>query len=104
MRGHETEAGTLNGSTAFIVYKLGEIHADLSNVKHTTRETQAGLQRLTRQWDTMHPPASPPSPLSLLSRIPWKDMGGFLAALAVLVMAFAGKWEALNAASHLLGK
>lgn len=102
MQGHETqEAGTLNGSTAFIVFKLGEIHADLSNVKHTANRTEAGLHALTRQWDTM---VSPPSSLSLLSRIPWKDMGGFLAALAVLVMAFAGKWEALNAASRLLGK
>jgi hypothetical protein len=101
MQGHH-EAETFNGSTAFIVYKLGAIQADLTNVKETAHRTEHGMQRLTRRLDMMSP--RPASSLTRLARIPWKDMGGFLAALAVLVMAFAGKWEAISAANHLLGK
>jgi hypothetical protein len=72
---------TLNGSTALIVYTLGEIRADV-------RETRSDIRILTKRLDTMQPR---PSPLDRL-----KDLSGFLTALAVVVLAVAGKYDLIG--------
>lgn len=83
MQDHET----LNGSTALIVHTLGEIRADVRSIKHDTHETMIVTHVLTQRLDTLERP----SPLDRL-----KDISGFLTALAVVVLAVAGKYDLIG--------
>lgn len=71
-----------NGSTPVILYKLGRIEATVENTERRVCKIEQQLE-------------SNPS-LDLL-----KDLSGFLTALAVVVLAVAGKYDLLGA---LLGK
>lgn len=70
----------LNGSTALIVYTLGEIRADV-------RETRADIKQLTRRLDSMERPSM---------RDRFLDASGWLAGAIVLVLAAAGKWDLIG--------
>jgi hypothetical protein len=76
-----------NGSTALIVHTLGEIMADVRSIKHDTHETMIVTHVLTRRLDSLERP-------SLLDRL--KDLSGFLTALAVVLLAIAGKYDLIG--------
>jgi len=78
-----------NGSTAFIIYKLGRMEISVEN---NTRDVRG----LTRRLDTME----------RLPRfnIPFKDLGGFFAGGAILLAAMAHRWDVVLAIAHELSK
>lgn len=75
---------TLNGSTALIVYTLGEIRADVRTIKS---EVHDGMQGLTRRLDTLER-----RDLSALI----SDLLPYLTGVVVLALALAGRWAELG--------
>jgi hypothetical protein len=84
---------TFNGSTALIVYQLSEIRSDVRTIKDDVRdhryETRTGMQVLTQRLDYIEAKAA--SPLDRL-----KDLSGYLMALAVVILAAAGKYDLIG--------
>lgn len=83
---------TFNGSTHTILYKLGRIEVmaettqrDLHDHRH---ETRTGMQVLTQRLDSIEAKASPVDRL--------KDLSGYLMALAVVILAAAGKYDLIG--------
>lgn len=68
-----------NGSTALVLWKLDSIQRDVIEHRH---ETRSDIRTLTERLDSIS------SPLDRL-----KDASGFLTALAVVLLAVAGKYD-----------
>lgn len=71
---------TFNGSTAWIVYKLGRIET-------IAETTQRDVHVLTKRLDTLERP-------SIKDR--FLDASGWLTGAVILVLALAGKWHELG--------
>ena len=76
-----------NGSTATILYKLGRIEVMAETTHHKVTRIEADLQHSMRRLDTLEKT----SPLDRL-----KDASGFVTALAVVILAVAGRYDIIG--------
>lgn len=79
---------TLNGSTALVLYKLGRLEVKAENTERTVLRIETDMQRSMQRLDILERQASP------LDRL--KDLSGYLMALAVVILAAAGKYDLIG--------
>ena len=84
----QAESGNLNGS-ATLYLMIGEIRSDVKHLRTDLQGVSVKVERLEQQRS---------------SPLPLRDLGGFLFAAAVVLLAIAGKWALLGELVHGYGR